>query len=325
MILINVVKGRDISSELAQLKALLRRLTRHHTMYTVIENNYRMMRSSIRGEREVEFPLQFLNKKEYLILHNLRLADENGYFQIDSLLLHENFILILEIKNWYGTIFFGENGQVTRVGDDGKEEGFPNPIPQVKLQKHRLGKWLRSYGLKDLTLDYLVVISLPSTMIKSSSSNHLIPEKVIHNNDLLFRIQSLKNIYTSPIINMEYLKRLSNILIQAHTPKEQNILDNYNLTKEELIQGIFCPKCSEIPMIRNRQKWYCQKCGIFSTNAHLQAFNDYKLLVGDFISNREAREFLQVKSPYVVKRLLQTEKFKFTGTTKNRMYELEFR
>lgn len=82
--------------------------------------------------------------------------------------------------------FFEESGQMTRVGDDGKEEGFPNPIPQAKLQKHRLRKWLRTHGLKDLILDFLIVISFPSTIIKSSSPHFQVPHRIIHNSDLFF-------------------------------------------------------------------------------------------------------------------------------------------
>lgn len=101
-------------------------------------------------------------------------------------------------------------------------------------------------------------------------------------------------------------------------------MDKYNLTKEELIKGVFCPTCDTAPMIRKRQRWYCRKCGNYSANAHLQTFNDYKLLVDDYITNRGAREFLQVKSPYVVKYMLQKAGFKRKGKTSDAIYKLEF-
>lgn len=79
----NVVKKRELPVELRQLESLLRRLNPRHLLYETIEGDYKAIRSGVRGEREVEFPLQFLNKQEYFIQHNLRLEDENGYFQVD--------------------------------------------------------------------------------------------------------------------------------------------------------------------------------------------------------------------------------------------------
>lgn len=325
MIIINVVKKRKINHGYEQLQALTRRLTSNHPSIENVNRDYKNIRSSVRGEHEVEFPLRFLPQEKYVILHDLRLADDNGYFQIDSLLLHKNFILILEIKNWYGTIFFCESGQVTRVGDDGKEEGFPNPIPQAKLQKHRLKKWLHTNGYNNVTVDFLIVISFPSTIIKSSSPSYPIPHQVIHNNDLLFRIQSLESKYIEENYSMKQLNELSTALLQAHTQPQTNILDKYNVNKEELIKGVFCPNCGEVPMIRKRQMWYCTKCCNSSVHAHLQAFNDYKLLISDFISNRKARDFLQIQSPYIVKHMLQKAGFKQKGKTSSVIYELAFR
>lgn len=325
VMVIPFVKEREFPIELEQLTCLLKRLPLHHALTEVINKDHRMIRTSINGESEVAYSLRFLNQHDYLILHNLRLGDENGYFQIDFLLLHENFILILEIKNWYGTVFFGENGQVTRVGDDGVEEGFPNPILQAKLQKHRLTKWLHAYGLENPVIEYYVVISFPSTIIKSSASDKPIPHKVIHNSDLFFQIQSLEDKYTTPWATMHQLKHLAKTLIRMHTPPTKNVLKKYNLAKKDLIKGVFCPQCSAIPMIRKKQNWYCKKCKCYSINAHFQTLNDYKLLVDNYISNQEAREFLQIDSPYVTKRLLQTGKYHYTGATKNRVYKLDFR
>lgn len=180
------MKQREQKIELWQLEALYRRLSPLHPLKDTIRKDIIKMKKGARGEKEVEYPLGFLNEDQYLILHNLRLHDQNGFFQIDTIVITEKYILILEVKNWYGTIVFYENGQVIRIGDDGDEEGFPNPIPQVKLQQHRLRKWLNLYTTSYIPLDFLVVISFPSTIIKSAPSNYSIPKKVIQNNQLFF-------------------------------------------------------------------------------------------------------------------------------------------
>src|SRR5699024_8023563 len=152
----------------------------------------------------------------------LRLHDQNGLFQMDTLILCERFILILAVKTWSGTILVGENGQGTRMDAENKEEGFPNPIPQAKLQQHRLQKWLNSHGKSHTPINFFVVISFPSTIIKSISTEHPISEKVVHNNQLFFRIEAMEQIYTSQQVEMDQLRQLARKLVQAHVPENAN-------------------------------------------------------------------------------------------------------
>jgi len=75
-------------------------------------------------------------------------------------------------------------------------------------------------------------------------------------------------------------------------------------------------------MSRKVGKWFCVKCHHQSVDAHLPALNDYKLLISNRISNRGARDFLQVGSPYIVKYILQKGGFAYIGKTNARMYEI---
>lgn len=307
------------------MEALYRRLPPQHHMKERVFSDLKRTRTGVRGEKEVDYPLKFLTEQDYLILQHLRLPDQNGSFQIDNLILSEEYMLILEVKNWYGTVIFGENGQVTRVGDHGIEEGFPNPIPQAKLQRHRLQKWLHSHGFPNIPIDFFVVISFPSTIIKSASVDIPIPDKVIHNNHLFFEIQKISEIYQEPILKMSRLMKLAQQLKKAHIPSNENILSKYGIKKEELVKGVFCPKCFAVPMKRKTEKWYCSKCRHTSKVAYFSALNDYKWLVGDYITNREARVFLRIDSPHVIKRLLQKGSFVSFGNTSNRKYILEIK
>jgi len=268
--------------------------------------------------------LKFLAEQDYLILHNLRIADNNGYFQIDTLIINEKYMLILEVKNWYGTIIFSENGQVTRIGDDGIEEGFPNPIPQAKLQKYRLQKWLEKHGLLKIPLQFFIVISFPSTIIKSASPKYPIPNEVIHNNNLFFSILELDHIYPLPQIKKNTMIKLAKKLCKEHTITSEDIMEKYNISVHELIKGVFCKSCFQLPMLKIHGKWHCKSCHCRSADAYIEALKDYQLLISDYISNQKARLFLQIESPYVTKSLLQREKLKQSGTTRMRKYKLDF-
>lgn len=313
------------SNDVLQLESLSRRLPENHLSYERVQLDLRRRMSGMKGEKAVLFPLRFIKRDSHQLLHNLRIPDQNGAFEMDTLLLTQQYILILEVKNWYGTIIFGENGQVTRMGDNGLEEGFPNPILQVRLQKHRLKKWLQSNGMPEIPIVYLVVISYPSTIVKSMSPHHPIPEQVIHNNELFFTIQTLDQKFTKTKIDKLQLETCTHLLKQAHTPFKRDILSTYNISKNSLLTGIFCPTCLGRGMIRHLQKWYCDVCHAYSENAHIAALNDYKLLVNDYISNKEARRFLHIQSPYVAKHILQKAGYSKLGRTSRTVYQLKIK
>ena len=98
---------------------------------------------------------------------------------------------------------------------------------------------------------------------------------------------------------MDQLRQLAGKLVQAHVPENANVMEKYGIHAGELTKGVFCPECSAVPMSRKVGKWFCVKCHHQSVDAHLPALNDYKLLISNRISNRGARDFLQVGSPYI--------------------------
>lgn len=318
-----IVKKGEESRAVSQMDALLRRLPEGHSSYKRVYDDFIKARRGVTGEKEVAFPLSFIKKENGYLLYNLRIPDQNGAFQIDALLLTHTYILLLEVKNWYGTIVFAENGQVIRVGDDNREEGFPNPVRQAKLQRHRLKQWLQTKNIPAIPVISLVIISNPRTIIKSLSPAHPIPECVIHNHNLFFNVQKLDRQFTKQKINSGQIKNCAKALLKAHRPLKGDILAKYHVSKASLMTGVYCPKCAKGRMVRRLQKWYCHVCDAFSVDAHLEALHDYKILIHDFISNAEVRRFLHIDSPYVAKHLLQKAGFRKRGKTSATMYQLE--
>ncbi|WP_176330332.1 nuclease-related domain-containing protein [Oceanobacillus rekensis] len=318
-----IMKQYDKFIEVKILEALERRIRNYHPKKEIIIRDLKKKKSEVAGEKEIEYPLGFLNPDKFLILHNLRLQDENGNFQIDTLILTERYYIILEVKNWQGTVLFDENGQVIRKRSIEEEEGFPNPISQVKTQTFRLQKWLRMHNFPELKIESFVVISFPSTIIKPVQPTIQIPEQVIHNNQLYFKIMELeKNKYPHQT-TMNMLMDISQQLIELHTPPIINLFHKYKLNRSDLNFGVRCPECRSLPMIRLKQKWHCTPCGIFSRSAHRSALEDYRLLIGNTITNKQAREFLLVESPDVIRRILLKEKLIQRGNTKSSIYMWE--
>ncbi|RKQ31562.1 nuclease-related domain-containing protein [Oceanobacillus halophilus] len=323
--IITIIKERDKEKEIMRLEALNRRTPASHPEKENVSIDLKKKYSEVNGEKQVDYSLGFLDEQKYLELHNLRLEDDNGFFQIDSLLMSAYFNLDVEVKNWLGTVIFGQNGQVTRRTQDGKEEGFDNPVSQAKTQVYRLQKWLHNHGFPQLPTEYLVDISYPKTIITSSSPNINIPHEVIHNNELLFRIQKFEEKYNKKMLPTKELLTIANALKEAHVPPEIDLLEKYQMSVGDLIRGVFCTECGAVPMDRDRRKWFCQKCKCYSNTAHIPALNDLKLIVGDFITNRQLRYFLKVDSADVIKRIMKKEGYSLIGSRKQSKYRIKLK
>ncbi|MFD2750868.1 nuclease-related domain-containing protein [Virgibacillus siamensis] len=279
-------------------------------------------KTGLKGENDVQFMLRFLPTDDHYHHRNPRISCTDSHFEIDNLMMYGMQFLAVEVKNWYGTIFFDGDKQVIRRDDHGVDTGMLNPIPQVKLQMHRLRLLLNKMNLPHIPLHYFVVFSSPKTIIKPLYPENPVPKEVIHANQVFFKINELLQQNLPPVLDMDTIAKISERLIEEHTPKKVDVLDKFGIKPGELICGVFCQACGAAPMKRGYGKWHCPTCYHVSKNAHLAALNDYLLLVNDEITNAEARVFLKLDSADIVKKLLQKEYVSY-GANRNRKYGLK--
>jgi hypothetical protein len=97
------VKKLQIPIHVLQGEALLRRLLKNDPRRPEIEKDIRIQMKGYYGEKNFSYYLSFLPEEKYDIFQGLRLKDKKE-FQMDVLILSQNFILIVEVKNISGTI-----------------------------------------------------------------------------------------------------------------------------------------------------------------------------------------------------------------------------
>ncbi len=308
-----IIKKRQKPLFLQKQEALLRRLSKLHQSYPMIEKDYQKNLAGYKGEKSIDYFLSYL-REEYLIFHNVRLLDYKHYFQIDTLIVTPAFVSILEVKNIAGTILINEDTDQMIRTLDGIEEGFLSPLVQVKRQQYHFSRWLKEQKFPNPPCVGFVVLSSPSTIIKSPNP------QVIQAASIPNRFISLENKYKDIKLKKHNLHKISAKLVECHTENDSPILEHYQIVKSDLLTGVQCPSCKNIPMHRTFNMWSCQKCGQKSKDAHIKALTDYKLLLSEKISNQEVRAFLHIKSPSSAKRTLQKLNYSFTGTTRNRSY-----
>ncbi|PEJ59515.1 hypothetical protein CN692_04800 [Bacillus sp. AFS002410] len=219
-----IVKERKTPLILKKLEALLRRLPSNHPARYKIESDFMKMKAGFTGEKKIDFYLELLPKDEFSILHNIRLKnEENHFFQIDTLLLTCNYILILEVKNILGNIIFEKDfNQFIRIHDD-KEENFPNPILQVNRQQKHLQTFLQKLKLVVPPIYSFILISNSSSVIKTTLRNNKILENVFHTELLPLKVQKLNEIVEKQSLSSNQIKKISKALLKYHVSLNPNV------------------------------------------------------------------------------------------------------
>ncbi|MBD1383625.1 NERD domain-containing protein [Bacillus sp. IB182487] len=196
--------------KLQKLEALKRRLPLNHEKRRDIEEEYAKTMAGYRGEQTVDYHLKILHNDKNFILHDIRLLNGSAFFQIDTLICNPAFFLIIEVKNISGTLIFDQVFHQLIRNSNGKEEAFPDPISQVKRHHHQLTTWLKDNKVPEIPVEWIVVISHPSTLIKSSPINSNIGKKIIHSAALSNIIEEFTNKYKEKKFSNLDLKKLSN-------------------------------------------------------------------------------------------------------------------
>jgi hypothetical protein len=315
-------KERKKPIRLRKLEALNDRLSSEHEKRPKLAYEIAKVTAGYRGEQALDYYLRLLPPNKYEIIHDLRLSNNDShFFQIDTLLLTPFIILILEIKNIAGTLYFDQPlHQMTRT-INGKEEGFLDPILQVQKQKVQFKAWLDRHKLPEIPILPLVVNTNPSTILKSTN-HHFLSNKVLHAAALENRLEEYEKKYKTEKYTPKDLKRLIRLCLKFHTPQEADILEIFRISESELIRGVKCPSCSNIPMKQKRGMWVCSKCHNSAKDAPILSLNDYCMLISPNISNKQARNFLLINSPSITTKLLSSLNVPFSGTYKNRVYDL---
>ncbi|WP_018922093.1 nuclease-related domain-containing protein [Salsuginibacillus kocurii] len=305
-----IFKKRTSPLYLLQLQALLRRLPNTHLAYPKVEYEHAKQMKGHRGEEAVEYYLSFLPKDTYSVFHNVRLPYMNSfnkvnYFQIDTLLATKAELILLEIKNVSGTLHVDyEHNQMVRTVND-VEEGFPNALLQVKLQERQLRTWLVQYELQPRPMRSYVVISKPSTILRSTGGPDTVTPSLIHAAQIpyLFTDEPLSASEPSQLID---IKQLQQLILSDHRPFYKDILKYFNVSPQDLVTGVVCKECETPSMKWWWGRWRCQACDAHDRQAHIQSIKEYVLLVNSSFTSAEIRAFLRSENRQQTHRFIKS-------------------
>ncbi|MFJ7977691.1 nuclease-related domain-containing protein [Peribacillus sp. NPDC096379] len=101
-----IIKKRSTPLYLPKLQALNRRLSPDHPKKGEVQAELARKTAGHKGEQSLDYHLSFLPDTDCLILHDLRIMGKHHHFQLDPLILTLTFFLIIDAKNYSGTLSF---------------------------------------------------------------------------------------------------------------------------------------------------------------------------------------------------------------------------
>ena len=316
-------KIRLIPLKILILRALLRRLKKNHPKRQLIAEELSGREAGYQGEENLDSQIDQLLGGKYIIFHELNLTDGNSTYQIDNLLISSQLALIIEVKNMTGELTFDSvNDQFyQKIGD--KIKGYTDPVTQAQRHQSYIKKLLVENNFPPVPVDYLIVINNQYAVLSFIGTSTEVRSRICKSHSFHKRVPLIENNYTEKILKDKDLRKLSRLLLKMNTPPTNYILEKYDIKISELLTGVICPSCSHLPMIRKRKQWFCSSCKNYSKDAHIQALEDYFLLINTTISNQQLRDFAHISSPDTAGRILRSSNLISNKSNKGRIYHHE--
>lgn len=305
-----------------KLEVSIKRVPKSLNIHLKLEDHLSKHLAGLHGEKSLEYFYRYLPQDAHFI-HNIRILHMNYYFQMDTLIITSRFIILLEIKNYAGHLYFDDRfGQLIRKIND-REDVFDDPIEQVKRQAYHLSKILKKHKIPEVPIETLVVITNPKTNIDSPPSNKDALNMIIKSSRLKRKYEEYIQKYEKDVLTMKERKKILRILMKLDEPYNPDILEYFGVDKSELITGVLCSKCNH-KMERISANWQCIKCKHTSKTAHIQALMDYALLISTDITNKQCKDFLDLSTSMQAYHLLQSLNLPYTGASRrSRTYHLD--
>ncbi|WP_027964726.1 nuclease-related domain-containing protein [Halalkalibacillus halophilus] len=302
--------------DLVALQLLLRRLSTQNPHHYELTNKLRRELAGHYGESTLGYYLKLGNHDDVPTLYGLRLRGRHNYFQIDTLMLFQNFILLIEVKHIKGLITLGnQKGKMVRFHKE-RTETFDHPLLQAKIQSNHLKEWLLPQNLHQLPIHCLSVFTNPHSILQLENPN----EDILVNIQIPSRIEELKELYPKSHMDQSILIKAAKELKSAHTPRHIPFIEKLGIPQEHLVKGVYCRQCLDGITRREKGTWICGKCGHHDKSAHLTALQEYRILYGERLTMGEAKKFLNINSRSTLYHLFKKIDFTFQGTKRGRVY-----
>lgn len=282
--------------------------------------------AGLKGEKSLNYYLSFLPKNNHIIVHNLRLQNDAGYFyQIDTLVFLKRYFVMIDAKHHTGKIIYDANFKQLIQEKNNSNEVMTEPLQQIERQLMQLQTQFNKQLKNSPKVFPYVVFTNPSVQLAITPEKATKPSNLIRLESLPSILKKLEMQIQHDLFTINELKQLAKYLIKKNVPYDAEVLSKFNVSRDHIITGVHCPKCLNMKMKRIPYKavWLCAICHYTSKDAHINALRDYYLLLGPKITNKVARWFLEIESETIVKKILKATCKQKVGKGSATVYSLD--
>lgn len=298
-----IIKRRKKPLILEKYEILVPRLSQNSPHYRQANFDATSYQKGYEGELAVDYYLKLLPTANYIIIQDLTLRANDQTFQMDNLILTENAMYIVEVKNFLSNVSYHTLTD-TFVLDNGRRTyGTKNPINQAKIQKEKLRIWLNLHNLPDIPIHCFAVISDSQTVLEVVGAPTENSKLISHGEQISWKIQAIENQYNETS-NFQHQK-IGYKLVNAASDFNKDILKEYPIDVSEILPGVKCAGCNILGMQQSGWTWKCPKCGIEDKFAAQKTINEYLLLIKPWITNKECKNLLGLSSRHTCLRILR--------------------
>jgi ribosomal protein L37AE/L43A len=308
-----IIKYRNKPAKIAGYEALLKRLPAHHAKRAVIQDKLNGAKAGIGGEERLDRLLEFFDPPyPHLLLQDVELPD---HLQIDTMMITQSCIFLLEVKNMGGILRFQQNPSVLhQVTSNGEIKGHKSPAVQVQTAQLKVEKTVKLLNYP-LRVQSAIVIAYPSQLVENVPPG----TKVWSADEVPLRLNNLE--LSKPRISVEKMNALGDyFLATQQTYNPFPLAPKFDIELPQIENGVFCPRCRLKKMDRFLRKWECKSCFLLSADAQYEAIEEWFMLCKPTITTNECKEFLELPNIEAAKRLLKRMDLEESGSKRHRKY-----
>ncbi|MFF2446275.1 nuclease-related domain-containing protein [Neobacillus sp. NPDC058068] len=209
------------------------------------KKNYKNLEKGFEGEIKFDLLTEKL-QNECLVLNGLLLEVNNSEFQIDTSIIFQKSIYLIDVKNFEGGYYYENEKLYYANGDEAKD-----PLMQLRRCESLFRQLLQKLRVNLHVEAYLVYINPELTLLQAPRSFPIIYPTQLN------RFMQKLNMVPSKLYGTH--EKLADQLISLHKTESVNTrLPPYNY--DQVQKRIFCPSCCSFSLSVRRNKIVCEKC-----------------------------------------------------------------
>ncbi|WP_373470928.1 nuclease-related domain-containing protein [Carnobacterium alterfunditum] len=261
-----IVKNRNKSNYLCAVEALDKRMTLPDEEALHLLN----MQKGFKGEVLFDSLLEEFLNVEALILNDLMFTEKGSTFQVDSLILTGEKVLLFEVKNYEGNFQFKSHHLLT---SSGKEIG--NPLNQLDDTSIKMRQLLSKWNV-NLTFDPILIFVNPAFTLYNAPSG----------SPIIFPTQIKEQLSRMNRIALPLSKRHHHFADKMMEENQEEAAFQRKLpsyTYDLLKKGLWCIECGSPDLSNTQRTISCRACGSKATveDTVSRQIKDFKLLFPD--------------------------------------------